>query len=81
MPPKTKVAVPGPKSSADPDRVWLNVERKYRVAQYESMTISLGASTTVEAGETPRAALRRTFDELRAEFADVVEVMREQEGV
>jgi hypothetical protein len=69
------------REQVDPDRVWLSIERKYNVAKYESLSVSLGASTAVEPGETIRSATRRAFEELREEFHDVVEVMRESEGV
>jgi hypothetical protein len=65
----------------DPDRAWLGIERKYRVAEYESLSISLGASVSVDPGETIADATRRVFGQLRAEFGDIVEVMRGEEGV
>lgn len=83
--PKTRKVLAGPQSAGgtarDPDRAWLGIERKYRVAEYESLTISLGASTTVDPGETVADATRRVFEQIRAEFLDVVEVMRGGEGV
>jgi hypothetical protein len=80
-------AVPPPSGSGlvpprvDADRAWLGLERKYRVAEYESLTVSLGASTSVDPGETVATATRRVFDQLIGEFRDVVEVMRGDEGV
>lgn len=89
--PKKKVLdprglVPPPSGSGvslprDPDRVWLTIDRKYYVAQYETLLISLGASTSVDPGETIATATRRVFEELKSEFGDVVEVMRGEEGV
>jgi hypothetical protein len=65
----------------EPDRVWLTLERKYRVAEYESLTINLGAASSVEPGEDLGGASKRLFRTLRAEFGDVVAVMRESEGL
>jgi hypothetical protein len=67
--------------AVDPDRAWLTLERKYRVAQYESLTVNLGAATAVQPGEDLPEAMKRLFRELREEFSDVLEAMREQEGV
>lgn len=64
-----------------PDRVWMTLERKYRVAQYESLQVSLGASSNVEPGENLSAAQKRVFSQLREDFYDVVDVMREAEGI
>lgn len=65
----------------DSDRVWLGIGRKYRVAEYESLTVDLGVSTTVEPGETPKDAMQRVFVQLKEEFVDVVEVLRGEEGL
>ena len=71
----------GAQAPVDPDRVWMTLERKYRVAEYESLTVNLGAATTLHPGESVQAGAKRLFGELRGEFNDVLEVMREQESV
>lgn len=80
MPTKKVLARPDA-GGVDPDRAWLSIERKYRVAEYESLSVSLGASTSVEPGETVADATRRVFGELLGEFRDVVEVLRGEEGI
>jgi hypothetical protein len=80
VPPSGGTAIQSPRSG-EADRVWLGIERKYRVAEYESLSISLGAAVSIEPGETIRSTLRATFSELKEEFADVVEVMRGTEGL
>lgn len=81
MPSKKVLAEPESGVDRAPDRVWIGIERKYRVAEYESLTVSLGASSSVDPGEDVRAAARRVFAQLRVEFYDVVEVMRSAEGL
>jgi long-subunit fatty acid transport protein len=65
----------------DTDRVWLTLGRKYRVAEYESLSIDLGAASSVQPGEDLAAAHRRVFRELKGEFGDVLAVMRAEEGI
>jgi hypothetical protein len=80
--PRRRVQASSSKPSTDlPDRVWLTLERKYRVAEYESLTVSLGASTSVDPGENLSDASKRTFEQLKSEFYDVVDVMRSKEGL
>lgn len=66
---------------AQPDRAWIGIERTYRVAAYESLQISLGASVNVRPGETVREATHRAFAELKPEFDDVAELLRAEHGV
>ena len=61
--------------------MWLTIERKYRVAAYESLSVSLGVSSSIDPGETVASTTRRVFGELKEEFGDIVEVMRGDEGV
>lgn len=70
-----------PPRSADPNKVWLTIERKFRVAEYESLTVNLGAAISIDPGETIGSTMSRTFAELKSEFGDVVEVMRGDEGL
>lgn len=82
---------PGKKQLANPptvdrapepaDRAWLSLERKFRVAEYESLTVSLGASSSLEPGEDLGAGLKRIFGTVREEFGDVIEVMRADAGI
>lgn len=80
-PPPGGSGVQLPEAPPAPERVWITLERKYRVAQYESLMINLGVAGNLEPGETHAGALRRLFTEVRQEFYDVVEVMRETEKV
>ena len=66
---------------ASPDRAWLQLERKYRVAEYESLAICLGVSANVNPGESPAQAARRLFEELKVEFDEVLAVMRTENGI
>ena len=75
VPPRSGSGVAPPRS--DPDRIWMSIERTYNVAAYESLKVSVGGSSSVEPGETIATATRRVFDEIRGEFADMVEVIRE----
>jgi hypothetical protein len=79
--PPSGTGVQPPARPPEPDRVWLSLERKYRVAEYESLTVALGATSSLEPDEDLRAAAKRVFGQLRAEFGDVVDVMRAQEGI
>lgn len=81
VPPPSGSGVQRPAPPVEPDRAWLTLERKYRVAQYESLSINLGAATSLKPGEDLPAGIRRLFGELHGEFSDVLEVMREQEEV
>lgn len=65
----------------EPERMWLTIERKYRVAAYESLSVSIGVSSSVDPGETFGSTTRWVFGELREEFNDIVEIMRGDEGV
>jgi hypothetical protein len=69
------------KGAANPDRVWLTLKRSYRVAEYESLTVELGAASSAEPGETTRGTVQRVFGDLKEEFADVLAVMREAEKI
>jgi len=80
-PPPGGFGVQAPSAPVEQDRVWLSLERKYRVAEFESLAINLGASVTLEPGDTVPDGVKRLFSELRREFNDVLEVMRDQEGV
>jgi hypothetical protein len=80
-PPPSGTGVSAPRTDVEPGRVWLTLARKYRVAEYESLTVDLGASSPLEPGETQSQALKRVFAELREDFGDVVEVMKAQEGM
>ncbi len=69
----------GDPSSMDSDRVWLSLERKYNVAAYETLTVQLGGSVTLNPLESVREGIRRLYGELREEFDDIKEEMRRQE--
>lgn len=79
--PRKKVVADAERPKSNADRVWLTVERKYRVAEYESLTVSLGVSATIDDGETIGSTTSKAFGELKSEFGDIVEVMRGEEGV
>lgn len=64
----------------EPDRAWLSMERKFKVVDYESFSISLGATSSCNPGESIGEATNRIWQELKAEYADIIEVMREEEG-
>lgn len=81
VPPPGGTGVQPAQTPLEPDKVWLTLERKYRVAEYESMTVNLGAATSVDLGEDLSAASKRLSKTLREEFWDVVGVMREAEGL
>lgn len=63
------------------DRVWVSLGRKYRVAEYESLSVDLGVAVSLEPGEGLANGLRRVFAELKGEYDDVTGVMREEEGI
>lgn len=71
---------PGAVGRLPSDRVWLTLKRSYRVADYESLSVEMGAASSADPGETSADALRRVFAELKTEFGDVIEVMRAEHG-
>ncbi len=81
VPPSSGSAISGQRTDIEPGRIWLTLSRKYRVAQYESLSVDLGASTSLEPNESHSAAHKRVFKDLLESFADVVEVMRDREGI
>lgn len=70
-----------PSTNVEPDRVWLSLGRKYRVAKYESLSVDIGVSASVEPGESRSGTLKRVFRELLEEYGDIVDVMRDREGL
>lgn len=62
-----------------PDRVWMSIERRYKVVDYESLMINVGASVSLEPNESISDGTKRVFKEVREEFNDITEVMKEQE--
>lgn len=65
--------------SVDRDRVWLSLERKYNVAAYETLTVQVGGSVSLDPVETVREGVRRLYGEIRGEFDDIKEVMKREE--
>ena len=72
---------PADADRADADRVWVTIERKCRVAQYESLTVNLGAAVSVLPGESLEEAHRRAFAATKPEFDEVLELMRKEAGI
>jgi hypothetical protein len=63
------------------DRVWMSIERKYKVVDYESLTINIGVSSSLEPNESISDATQRVFKEIREEFTDITDIMKEQEEI
>lgn len=75
---ETKSRIENP-SSVDSNRVWISLERKYNVAAYETFTVQVGGSVSLDPLETVREGVRRLYNEIREEFDDIKEVMRKEE--
>lgn len=76
---ETNSRIEDPLLSVDRDRVWLSMERKYNVAAYETLTIQIGGSVSLNTLETVREGVRRLYGEIKDEFNDIKEVMRREE--
>jgi len=63
------------------DRVWAQVSRKVRLAKYESLEVGCGSTVSVNEGETLSDALKRVGAVVREEFAELLEVLREDAEV
>lgn len=61
----------------DGDRVWVQVTRKVNLGKYEILEVGCGSSVSLEPGETVSAGLKRVGAVVRAEFAELLEVVRE----
>lgn len=63
------------------DRVWVSISRKIQLAKFDMLEVGIGSSVTILPGETEAEALRRIGDVVRAEHADLMEVVREDSDV
>lgn len=72
---------PAVNAGRDGDRVWVTVSRKVQLAKFDMLEVGLGSSISILPGESESEALRRVGKIVRAEHADLMEVVREDSGV
>ena len=63
------------------DRVYVNISRKVNLAKYEMLEVGVGSTVSVHPGETLSDAIKRVAAVVRAEHADIFEVVREDADV
>ena len=81
---KTRVKTPRSPRPDDPsevDRTWVAIERTVNLAPYESLKVAVGATVSLEPGESVTDAIRRVAKDVRQEHADMLEVVREEQKV
>lgn len=78
---KLKKVLPAEEIIKQPDRVWMSIERRYKVVDYESLMLNIGASASLQPNESISEGSQRVFKELHEEFNDITELLKEQEGI
>ena len=64
-----------------PDRVWISIDRRVYLGKQESLNVSCGASVSLIPGEKVAAAMKRIGLTVRAEHAELLEVVREEQTI
>lgn len=62
---------------SDGDRVRVSISRKINLAKYDMLEMGISSTVSVEPGETVKDAIQRIAKIVRAEHADILEVVRE----